>query len=169
MSHTDARPSALDQLTRRLTEHAEVLFADDGERTARLVAGLIELAERYRPLLAGPRPAMDQATAYLIAYGDSFRRPGQRPLVTLADVVRHHLADTVSDVHLLPIFPWTSDDGFAVVDYRRIDPDLGTGRTWPRSDAGTPSCSTSWPTTPPRPAPGSPDGWQVRSGIATTT
>jgi len=32
----------------------------------------------------------------------------------------------LSDVHLLPIFPWTSDDGFAVVDHRMVNPALGT-------------------------------------------
>ena len=32
----------------------------------------------------------------------------------------------VSDVHLLPMFPWTSDDGFAVVDHRQVNPSLGT-------------------------------------------
>ena len=34
--------------------------------------------------------------------------------------------DLLSDVHLLPIFPWTSDDGFAVVDHRVVNPALGT-------------------------------------------
>ena len=28
-------------------------------------------------------------------------------------------------IHLLPFFPWSSDDGFSVIDYRRIRPDLG--------------------------------------------
>ena len=37
-----------------------------------------------------------------------------------------HVGDLVSDVHLLPMFPWTSDDGFAVVDHRAVNPALGT-------------------------------------------
>ena len=36
------------------------------------------------------------------------------------------MGDLLSDVHLLPIFPWTSDDGFAVVDHRVVNPALGT-------------------------------------------
>ena len=69
---------------------------------------------------------MDEGTSYLITYGDSFTRPREAPLRTLADVLRRAVGDAVSDVHLLPMFPWTSDDGFAVVDYREIDPELGT-------------------------------------------
>ena len=40
--------------------------------------------------------------------------------------LRDHVGDVVSDVHLLPMFPWTSDDGFAVVDHRAVNPALGT-------------------------------------------
>ena len=34
----------------------------------------------------------------------------------------------INNVHILPFFPWTSDDGFSVVDYREIDPSLGSWR-----------------------------------------
>src|SRR3712207_7042615 len=52
-----------------------------------------------------------QATAYLITYGDAVRRPDETPLHTLSEVLRLQVGDIVSDVHLLPMFPWTSDDG----------------------------------------------------------
>ena len=35
------------------------------------------------------------------------------------------LADAVSGVHILPCFPYSSDDGFSVIDYQQIDPALG--------------------------------------------
>ena len=41
-------------------------------------------------------------------------------------MLREQVGDVVSDVHLLPMFPWTSDDGFAVVDHRQVNPALGT-------------------------------------------
>ncbi|HMD81668.1 MAG TPA: alpha-amylase family glycosyl hydrolase, partial [Anaerolineales bacterium] len=31
----------------------------------------------------------------------------------------------VKGIHILPFYPWTSDDGFSVVDYRKVDPALG--------------------------------------------
>jgi sucrose phosphorylase len=88
---------------------------------------LLRLAQHWAPQL-GPvgkgRP--DEATAYLITYGDAFRRDGEAPLHTLAEVLRTHVRDAVTDVHLLPIYPWTSDDGFGVVDHREVNPELGT-------------------------------------------
>ena len=53
-------------------------------------------------------------------------RVGQAPLVTLAEFCETHLRGVVSGVHLLPFYPWSSDDGFAVKDYFAVDPALGT-------------------------------------------
>src|SRR5690606_38233595 len=101
-------------------------YPDDPATAAALVDDLAGLAEAYRERLASvERPPMDEGTSYLITYGDSFTRPGEKPLATLAGLLRQTVGDTVSDVHLLPMFPWTSDDGFAVVDYRQVDPELG--------------------------------------------
>ena len=88
---------------------------------------LLGLADEWEGRLVGRqvlRP--DQSTAYLITYGDAIRRPGEAPLRTLGRVLRDQVGDAVTNVHLLPMFPWTSDDGFAVVDHRAVNPDLGT-------------------------------------------
>jgi glycosidase len=96
------------------------------QRQDEVLRGLHRLAEKWEPVLGGvPRHRADEGTAYLITYGDAFRRSGEVPLHTLADVVREHVGDAVSDVHLLPIYPWTSDDGFGVIDHREVNPDLG--------------------------------------------
>lgn len=121
------QPSAA--LRERLATHAAQLFPAAGT-AEQLVDDLVALVGSYRERLAQvERPAMDQRTSYLIAYGDSFTRPGEQPLSTLGSVLRASVGDTISDVHILPMFPWTSDDGFAVVDYRAVDPELGTWST----------------------------------------
>lgn len=43
----------------------------------------------------------------------------------MRDILKEKLADIISDVHLLPMFPYTSDDGFSVVDYYQIQERLG--------------------------------------------
>ncbi len=119
-------PTQTAPLRQRLSEHAAVLYPHDPATAAALVDDLAGLAGAYRERLKGvDRPPMDEGTSYLITYGDSFTRPGEKPLATLAGLLRQTVGDTVSDVHLLPMFPWTSDDGFAVVDYRQVDPELG--------------------------------------------
>ncbi|WNB86583.1 alpha-amylase family glycosyl hydrolase [Cellulomonas sp. ATA003] len=113
-----------DALGERLGPLVAGLYPD---RADEVLTGLLDLADRWAPHLGGRgdrRP--DESTSYLITYGDAFRRPGQAPLHTLAELLRTHVRDAVTDVHLLPIYPWTSDDGFGVVDHRRVNPDLGT-------------------------------------------
>ncbi len=69
--------------------------------------------------------SLDERDVLLITYGDHVRQDGQAPLRTLGRFLEQHLAGTVSGVHILPFYPSTSDDGFAVVDYDAVDPALG--------------------------------------------
>lgn len=64
----------------------------------------------------------------LITYGDNLRREGQAPLQTLYDFTCSRLKALFSAIHFLPFFPYSSDDGFSVMDFYAIDPKLGTWR-----------------------------------------
>jgi len=46
-------------------------------------------------------------------------------LQTLSSVLEERLSDVFSSVHVLPFSPYSSDDGFAVIDYCQVNPDLG--------------------------------------------
>ena len=61
----------------------------------------------------------------LITYGDSIGGQGHHPLSVLADFLETYLQDTITGVHILPFFPYSSDDGFAIIDYLTVNPDLG--------------------------------------------
>jgi sucrose phosphorylase len=69
---------------------------------------------------------LTQRDALLITYGDQVREPGVAPLQTLGEFLEEHAAGAVSGVHVLPFYPSSSDDGFSVIDYRAVDPALGT-------------------------------------------
>ena len=69
--------------------------------------------------------ALTERDAILITYGDQFQEPGQPPLRTLRAFLDAHLSDALNGVHILPCFPYSSDDGFSVIDYRQVDPQLG--------------------------------------------
>jgi glucosylglycerate phosphorylase len=62
----------------------------------------------------------------LITYADQFSSSGQTPLQTLSHFLNKYLGDAISGVHLLPFYPYTSDDGFSVVNYREVDARMGT-------------------------------------------
>jgi glycosidase len=68
---------------------------------------------------------LSEKDAILITYGDQIRQPGISPLKTLADFLNSRIGDAVSGVHVLPFFPYSSDDGFSVIDYYQVDPKLG--------------------------------------------
>jgi sucrose phosphorylase len=68
---------------------------------------------------------LTERDALLITYGDQVQTPGAPPLEALSDFCDQHLAGVVSGIHILPFYPWTSDDGFSVKDYRAVDPALG--------------------------------------------
>jgi len=72
------------------------------------------------------RLPMDHTDALLITYGDSLQSPGQKPLETLLDFANNNLRDIFSGVHILPFFPYSSDDGFSIIDYYEVNPELGT-------------------------------------------
>lgn len=63
--------------------------------------------------------------AMLIAYGDHLHSEGKTPLETLHRFAKEHLKGLIAGIHLLPFYPYTSDDGFSVADYRAVNPDLG--------------------------------------------
>ncbi len=99
-----------------------------GNETGRTVFARVEsLIERYRsPLSDKTTTGLSQGDAILITYGDQVQQPGKIPLKTLAGFCSQHLAGVVSSLHILPFYPYSSDDGFSVIDFRRVDPALGS-------------------------------------------
>ena len=69
-----------------------------------------------------------QEDALLITYGNSFVDGAHKPLDLLNDFLHRYVSGAITGVHVLPFFPFTSDDGFAVTDFRVVNPQLGD---WP--------------------------------------
>ncbi len=105
-------------------------------RLSRLYPDKVEtLARRFYHLVGrygvGVNPAgvdgrWSQKDAFLITYADMVQREGEAPLKTLRRFLSARLRGAVSTVHILPFCPWSSDDGFSVIDYRAVEPDYGT-------------------------------------------
>ena len=62
----------------------------------------------------------------LITYGDSVIKANEPPLKTLKHFLDRTIENTINSVHILPFFPYSSDDGFAVIDYSSVNESLGT-------------------------------------------
>jgi len=112
-------------LADRLRPKLEFLY---GERAAACLEAILDLVRRYRPRLVERtcRP-WDQRDTLLITYADQIRCSGMRPLAALEEFLRQSgLQEVLTGIHLLPFFPYSSDDGFSVIDYRQVDPAVGT-------------------------------------------
>lgn len=122
----DGHPYVYPGVRARIRRHLEVLYPPRAAREAE--AALVEVLAPWfvDGRIPSPPPQLyDERDVVLITYGDQLRTPGVAPLRTLQRFVRERLTDLISTVHLLPIHPWTSDDGFAVADYSAVDPALG--------------------------------------------
>lgn len=61
----------------------------------------------------------------LITYGDSIVSSDEMPLKTLKHFMDEAFDNTINSVHILPFFPYSSDDGFSVIDYSSVNESLG--------------------------------------------
>ncbi len=61
----------------------------------------------------------------LISYADSIIENDKPPLQTLSHFLHQHVSQTINSLHILPFFPYSSDDGFAVIDFKEVNPELG--------------------------------------------
>ena len=68
---------------------------------------------------------LDQTDIMLITYGDSIQQKDYAPLKVLNIFYSQFASESFSAIHLLPFFPWTTDDGFSIVNYNQVDPGLG--------------------------------------------
>jgi sucrose phosphorylase len=117
----------LDELS-IIHDHLVELYGNElGQDTFQRLCSLID---HYRPsslpLARRKRRKVSQRDSILITYGDQVSQAGTPPLRSLADFCAQHLNHVVSAIHILPFYPFSSDDGFSVIDYKTVDPALGT-------------------------------------------
>ncbi|MEQ6916100.1 sugar phosphorylase [Halomonas aquatica] len=129
MPQSRSLASPLDEasFTARARNHLDVIY---GPRREEVLRRLMTLLSHRRGALPprGPdddAPLWSERDQWLIGYGDSLLNGDKPPLAVLHSFIEAHLPDTFSGVHVLPFFPWSSDDGFSVIHYREVDPALG--------------------------------------------
>ena len=75
------------------------------------------------------RPAVankwDEKSSILITYGNPIVSDNAPPLQVLQRFLTKRVSDAFSGVHILPFFPYSSDDGFSINDYTAVNPKLG--------------------------------------------
>ncbi len=111
---------------KRIQEHLQFLYG--AEIAVNLWADLHKSINQFKsrnPRLRDKNLHLSQEDAILITYGDQFQESHRLPLDTLNDFLTTHIKGAINGVHILPFYPYSSDDGFSVIDYRQVDPALG--------------------------------------------
>ena len=85
-------------------------------------SGMLELERNY-----DPAERFTQKDMVLITYGDLIEGEQHNPLASLAYFVeRPQLRGIFNTIHILPFFPYSSDRGFSVTNFRKVDSKLGS-------------------------------------------
>ena len=116
-----------DDTQQRILKRLSLLYGE--ERAPSVLEQLQQLAGNHiKKRIRSDRCQIvwDEKAAILIAYGDSLQSTSELPLATLRRFLGKHVQHAFNCVHLLPFFPYCSDDGFSVIDYYQVNPDLGS-------------------------------------------
>jgi len=111
-------------LRARVIEHLEQIYPSDDcdDICTRLIDALaLDSVDR----LDTHKNHWDERDAVLITYGDSLIGRGEAPLRTLGKFLHRELRNVITTTHILPFFPYSSDDGFSVIDYSQVNEALG--------------------------------------------
>lgn len=86
--------------------------------------GVLSLVDDGSPTSSSELSISEQ-DVILICYGDHVQDGKNPPLQVLHEFLKETVQPIINSVHILPFFPYSSDDGFSVIDYIAVDPALG--------------------------------------------
>jgi sucrose phosphorylase len=112
------------EFRQRALEKLTQLYGDDAPACLERLAAVCQRHRRPPPDQTGE--LWTERDAVLITYADQIRQAEKPPLQALNSFFNDYaMKELINTVHLLPFFPYSSDDGFSVIDYRRVDPASG--------------------------------------------
>ena len=96
------------------------------ERAGEVLSQIEAVTEKYRKKIDFESYSLSEKDMILITYGDQVVRIDEEPLVTLKRFLDAYTQDVINTVHILPFYPYSSDDGFSVIDYKDVSPRMGS-------------------------------------------
>lgn len=108
-----------------MTLLSHIAFLYGADKAPQLLTRVDNLIADYRERIPARYGELTERDSILITYGDQVQAPDEKPLQTLSKFCKQYLTNVVNGIHILPFYPWTSDDGFSVTDYRKVDSTLG--------------------------------------------
>lgn len=117
----------LDNLKQRLQDHLGFIYEGYSVDIETLIEQLVSIMRLENTEQAPPQyyNHWSEKDTVVISYGDTFLQDGEKPLQTLLRFLDEHCEKFINSVHILPFFPYSSDDGFSVMDFSSVNEALG--------------------------------------------
>jgi sucrose phosphorylase len=118
----------MSELEKTLFDHIVFIYGKEKAEPIfqRIINRLNQFKTQYPDLAkSSPQKRVSERDTILITYGDMVQSDGEKPLKTLSEFLKKYIGGAISIVHILPFFPYSSDDGFSVIDYYQVNPDFG--------------------------------------------
>ena len=128
MTDARAQPAISPTFDQKLDALLDVIYPDHdraGLKHDILAAFWPEGSHRRRRARMPGTALWSERDTVVITYGSTIEDGQHKPLDLLRHFLETWLKDAINGVHILPFFPFTSDDGFAVTDYRAVNSNLG--------------------------------------------
>ena len=106
--------------------YGERIGTELGFRLNNLINNFTYSRLKYLVKNVDSRSLLSQNDVILITYADQIHEPEKAPLVTLGNFLNKYISQFFSGVHILPFYPYSSDDGFSVINYYEVNPKFGT-------------------------------------------
>lgn len=107
----------------RLKQHLTFIYKDN--YSDKVLDELFELVRAQKRKQSPENQKWNETDIVLITYGDSIINDIDPPLLTLKKFLTENVIEVIGTVHILPFFPFSSDDGFSVIDFYKVNPELG--------------------------------------------
>ncbi len=114
-----------EELKNNLNIHFQIIYKDilDQNEILKLINKVLDIFENKDQGITEPN--WSQKDIFLISYGDSIVENSDNKLKALSKFLNKYCKKLFKNVHILPFFPYSSDDGFSITDYEIVRPDLG--------------------------------------------
>lgn len=117
----------LNNNTKKIFDILKSLYGKDAAKSYSLkINDIIKELSQYG--CSEEEKTLSQNDSIIITYGDSIydAKKDEKTLVTLHKFLTKYLSSHINTVHILPFFPYSSDDGFSIIDYKKVNDKLGS-------------------------------------------
>ena len=113
------------ELKLRMLNHLEILYPEDD--TGAINDNIVSCMnfETYIAEVKYHCNLWDEKDIITITYGDSIVNDDELPLATLHGFLDNYIREISNIIHILPFFPYSSDDGFSIINYSEVNHSLG--------------------------------------------